>query len=73
VGRRISCGLFRREFLSIKLNLKRVGECDWVETRAWNQIGIKKRGFGRAIAREKSRLGEFLFGVLIFLVWICII
>jgi len=32
----------RGGFLSIKLNLKRVGESDWVETRAWNHKGALK-------------------------------
>jgi len=41
--RRFSCRLGKREFLSIKETLKTVGEADWVEARAWNQIGIHRR------------------------------
>ena len=41
--RRFSCRLGKRDFLSIKKTLKIVGEIDWVEARAWDQIGIHRR------------------------------
>ena len=48
-------GCLRGEFLSINLNLKRVNECAWLETR----LGIKlesQRDSRRALVRGKIQV-----------------